>query len=239
MLPCSKNYFFCKTKSCVFDGSHAEKEAVVNHSAQAIRTTHLFRPFSIIAAILLAILTINPDIQAQTDPPKVEIGGHFSLLRLPMNRQGFDKTAPGGGVRATFNLNGALALEGEVNYYPEINPIPQIVESKALTGLFGVKAGWRSDKIGIFGKVRPGLLRYEEEIDPRIIFITPPPVPQNPHFALDLGGVLELYPSRRLVVRFDVGDTAIRFRYRSPLSGEIRFTEHNLQFNVGIGVRFF
>lgn len=190
------------------------------------------------SAMLLVALCSHP-AQAQSEVPKVEIGGHFSLLHLPGNTRGFDTTATGGGARATFNLNANVALEAEVNYYPEINPRrPIILDSPAVTGLFGVKAGWRGEKAGLFGKARPGLLHFEEKLNPNIIFIIPPPTPDNPHFALDLGGVLELYPTRHVVVRFDVGDTIIRFRYGSPLMGDSRFTQHNLQFNAGVGFRF-
>jgi hypothetical protein len=190
------------------------------------------------AIIIFVLFFVSRDTQAQSETPKVEIGGHFSLLHLPRNQRGFDRTAMGGGARATFNLNAGVALEGEVNFYPELNSNPIILESQAVVGLFGVKAGWRSEKMGVFGKVRPGVLHFDEKIDPTIVFIVPPPVPQNPHFALDLGGVLELYPSRRFVVRFDLGDTIIRFRYLNFLLIEDRFTKHNLQFNAGIGIRF-
>ena len=50
-------------------------------------------------------------------------------------------------------------------------------------------------------------------------------------FALDYGGVLELYPSRHVALRFDVGDTVIRF-------GNLGFTSHNLQITPGVAFRF-
>src|SRR5205085_1184479 len=63
------------------------------------------------------------------------------------------------------------------------------------------------------------------------------------HFALDAGGVLELYPSSRAIVRFDAGDTVIRLRHTAagglltlpPIAGD---TTHNFQFSVGFGYRF-
>jgi hypothetical protein len=72
-------------------------------------------------------------------------------------------------------------------------------------------------------------------------------------FALDLGGVVELYPSRRAVVRFDFGDTLISHPSRvfiniipgpgGPGTEEARThfngeTTHNFQFSVGFGIRF-
>lgn len=189
--------------------------------------------------IFFALFFVSRDAQAQSETPKVEVGGHFALLRLPRNQQGFDTTARGGGVRGTFNLTSGIGLEGEVNFFSDLNSTGFIIDSPAVLGLFGLKSGLRSEKVGVFAKARPGFLRFEEKIDPNVIFIAPPPVPQNPHFALDVGGVLELYPSRRIVVRFDLGDTIIRFRYRRFLLDENHFTKHNFQFNAGIGVRFF
>jgi hypothetical protein len=34
--------------------------------------------------------------------------------------------------------------------------------------------------------------------------------PSHNNFALDAGGVLELYPSSRTIIRFDAGDTIVR-----------------------------
>jgi hypothetical protein len=63
---------------------------------------------------------------------------------------------------------------------------------------------------------------------------------------MDVGGVLEFYPTKRILTRFDVGDTMIRYPSRdnpssfttSPpprLPSELR---HNLQVTAGIGFRF-
>jgi len=60
---------------------------------------------------------------------------------------------------------------------------------------------------------------------------------------MDLGGVVEVYPSERAIIRADVGDTIIRFPQRtfgsfnnpSIIRAE---TKHNLQVSVGFGWRF-
>jgi len=56
--------------------------------------------------------------RAQADTPRVELGAHFSLIRLPR----LDSTAPGVGGRITFNLNDHLAVEGEINLFPKDLP---------------------------------------------------------------------------------------------------------------------
>ncbi|MBK8316329.1 MAG: hypothetical protein IPL01_20860 [Acidobacteria bacterium] len=211
----------------------------MNYSTQTISVPKMHRPMMLTAAIIFfAFFSISPDVQAQTEPPKVEIGGHVSVLHLQGKQQIFEKTAVGGGLRGTFNLNAGLALEGEVNFYPEINSNPIIVDSKAVTGLFGVKAGWRSKKMGFFGKIRPGLLHFEEKIDPRMYLL---PLPRFRKIRT-LRSIWEaclscIPPAASSAIR--PGDTIIRFRYRSFLIGDRSFTNHNLQFNVGIGFRFF
>ncbi len=52
--------------------------------------------------------------------------------------------------------------------------------------------------------------------------------------AFDLGGVIELYPSRRVVVRVDAGDTIIRFNR----NGVGDLISHNFQLSTGVGFRF-
>ena len=73
------------------------------------------------------------------------------------------------------------------------------------------------------------------------------------NFATDLGGIVEFYPTRRLVTRFEAGDTLIHYRERTtsfisfdPVTGVpslVPFTlrsetRHNFQFVAGIGWRF-
>ena len=61
-------------------------------------------------------------------------------------------------------------------------------------------------------------------------------------FALDLGGGLEFYPSRRTFVRFDAGDRLVRFE-GPALSNDFEpieesFYSHDFRFSLGGGVRF-
>jgi hypothetical protein len=72
-------------------------------------------------------------------------------------------------------------------------------------------------------------------------------------FAMDVGGVVEFYPSKRIVTRFDLGDTIIHFNRRNfntvlfnqltntftpatiPIPAR---TSHNFQFMTSVGFRF-
>ncbi|HMB26765.1 MAG TPA: hypothetical protein VKS99_01610, partial [Blastocatellia bacterium] len=97
-------------------------------------------------------------------------------------------------------------------------------------GLFGVKTGMRSEKFGIFGKLRPGFFRFGESGS---LGVTGQSFTQ---FALDFGGVFELYPTRSVALRFDVGDTVIRFTNPNLVSST--FNSNNLQISTGIAFRF-
>jgi hypothetical protein len=173
------------------------------------------------AAVLLLIVTAQ-DARAQSETPKVELGAQYTVLRL----RDFDTTDSGVGGRITYNITDGFGIEGEMNFFPErrINfATLSSGNSRRTQGLFGVKTGIRSDGVGIFGKIRPGFIHFGDG--------APGPSSGATEFALDLGGVFEVYPSRPVALRFDLGDTIIRF-------GGLGFTSHNLQFTAGVALRF-
>src|SRR5262245_49546580 len=189
------------------------------------------------AFLLAAILIVNQQTTlAQSEEPKVEVSIHFTTLRLTE----FDRADPGVGSRIAFNLNKHIALEGEFNFLSR-----DIASSDNRTqGLFGAKAGWRGDRFGVFAKARPGFVHFSRmeipcvKTDPAPLACT---VGGATPFAFDLGGVLEIYPSRHTVLRFDAGDTMIRYeRLRGAAvgGGSEHFVSHNPQFSVGVGYRF-
>jgi hypothetical protein len=212
-----------------------------------------------LAVIILSLAFLhfgNSSAQGQVDAPKVEVGGQFTFINLqPPTFNGFlgDRSGDlGFGGRITYNLTKVFSLEAEVNYFPEVKNVnPFLGPSNAgrkVQGLFGAKAGIRRDKFGIFGKVRPGLMHFSGVFD--CLGQGDPDLQCGPHpkteFALDVGGVAEYYPTRHVALRFDLGDTLIRFSERhffiidaSPLPGTLPAkTTNNLQFNIGVAYRF-
>ena len=181
------------------------------------------------AALLLMIPTQNAQAQGQSETPKVEIGAHYTLLRF----RDFSVTDSGVGGRVTFNLTDNIGIEGELNFFPQkrsnsLTVFPLFVDSTRTQGLFGVKTGLRSEKAGIFGKFRPGFVRFGDSgVVPGLGFT---------QFALDFGGVFELYPTRSVALRFDVGDTVIRITNPNLVSNT--FYSNNLQISTGVAFRF-
>jgi len=236
----------------------------------------------ILSVALLSICLSARQTRAQSDLPKFEVDGHFSVIhfgeqtainKIPIclgtnckviTEPFSHPTEPGFGGRFGYNLSRHLAIEAEMNFFPRDRKFEL---GRKLEGLFGVKAGKRFGKFGVFGKARPGFLRvsggdFVEK--PGVVCIQPFPAPVgcfNPvartQFAFDAGGVIEYYPTKRLIIRFDVGDTIVRFGERKVVASVPFFnpssgappaaiglvgapaeTTHNFLTNIGVGFRF-
>ena len=115
----------------------------------------------------------------------------------------------------------------------------------SLDAFSGVKAGLRRDKFGIFGKVRPGAVVFSRTED-RIFITSTSAVISNsklPSFALDTGGIVELYPSRRFIIRAEAGNVSIFYPAKTTYGQGEAFhspgTERaSVLFLLGAGWRF-
>lgn len=213
------------------------------------------------ATTALSFLVSN--VSAQSDPdelPKFEVGAHFTSLTKP--GFGGGNTNPGFGGRFTYNINETFALEGVGNFFPgACRGCGRLGDNSGnmMQGLGGVKIGKRFQKWGIFGKARAGVVSFSQG-DGKFVITNPAStfpfdfqLNRTNNFAADLGGIVEFYPTKRLVTRFEAGDTLIHYRARTtnfisfdPVTGApslIPFTlrsetRHNFQFVAGIGWRF-
>ncbi|HET6975967.1 MAG TPA: outer membrane beta-barrel protein [Pyrinomonadaceae bacterium] len=196
--------------------------------------------------LLLSIFLVTSVAVAQSKKEKIEIGVQTTSLTLfEPEFSSFDSTQAGVGGRVTYNFNRSIAAEAEINFFPQKQFI-LTADGSAIQAQFGVKAGKRFEKFGIFGKVRPGFLSVN-----RVGSLIPGPtfaftIDRRAFFTLNAGGVLELYPSKKLVVRFDAGDTMVRhpalFGQTSILDPSISLIRpakfnHNFQFTAGVAFR--
>ena len=177
-----------------------------------------------------------PDVDAH----KAEVGVFYTGVNL----EGFGETVNGLGGRFGYNLNRHLALDAEFSFFPETRLGNRQLGQKA-QGFVGVKAGARASRVGVFAKARPGVMFIGEVTSGFNCTGTSfgqTCRPSHNNFALDAGGVLELYPSARTIVRLDAGDTIVRIR--NATAGVIGApavtsdTTHSFQFSVGFGYRF-
>src|SRR5713226_9738197 len=110
-----------------------------------------------VSIIALFLLADSQRVSAQSKTPKFEVGTQFSLIRF----SDLDITEPGFGGRFTYNINDHLAVEAEGNFFSRKlkDSFGETLQGGRKTqGLFGVKLGARSKRIGVFGKVRPGFV---------------------------------------------------------------------------------
>ena len=199
------------------------------------------------AATIGLALACGDSLRAQATVPPLEVAGHVSTVRLGEPGD----TNAGFGGRVTVNLAPWFALEAGGSVFPDetfslpvspaLAPSSRLLHHRRRFEAFaGPKLTLRGDRVGVFVVVRPGVTRArdggidcEGPICPLILVARSQ---YRSELALDAGGGLEIYPSRRTVVRFDVGDLVIRHRSAAPPCRGC--TTHNLHSRLGVGVRF-
>lgn len=202
-----------------------------------------------LAAALTFLSVMCGQARAQEEAPKFEVGAQFSSIDVDDNPSDFsfcnscdEFVYRGVGGRFTYNVNDGLAVETEVNFFLNRNEgyTSRRVGGRPVQALFGVKAGRRFGRVGFFGKARPGVISFSEPLSYGLGFSNST-VMRRTHFNLDVGGVFEVYPSRGVLLRFDAGDTLIRYGAENlggAVSGVEGDTRHNFQFSTGVGFRF-
>jgi hypothetical protein len=211
---------------------------------------------SFLVAVVCVFLLHSIALSQSQDLPKFELAGEFTTFE----RGDFtgSVTDPGIGGRFTYNLNKVFSLEAAGYFFPK-GCVSCRQNGRVTEILGGIKVGKRFENWGIFGKARPGVVSFSEG-DFDIIptgggGVFPFRVERSPlnGFATDVGAVLEFYPSKRIVTRFDAGDTMIHFPTRTrnfvqldPATGGLSLvpftvpgrTTHHFQFMTSIGFRF-
>jgi len=215
--------------------------------------------------------------RAQSDDKKFEVGGQFAVLRVPQPNVSVTtlpcvvapcpttivttenrNTNYGFGGRFGYRVSKYFTLEGEGNFFPHDGVLDA---GRKIQGFFGVKAGKRFEKIGVFAKARPGFVRYSRgdyrEPGGPCIAVFPQPIGcfqalGRTSFAIDLGGVFEYYPTKRTIIRFDAGDTIVRLPARNVAAFQTNTasflslvvvpapseTRNHFQASAGFGFRF-
>jgi hypothetical protein len=209
----------------------------------------------VIVSLIGLLLLSSPAVSQSEDVPKFEVAAEFTSLER--DNGGGKRSEPGVGARFTFNLNRVVSLETAGYFFPK-RCFDCSNNGRVTEVLGGVKVGKRFQNWGIFAKARPGVISFGQG---KFNIV---PAPSNPGFpftfeaerlstfATDIGGVIEFYPSRRIVTRFDAGDTIIHFNRRT--TNGIRFdpergfslvpftfpsrNSHNFQFMASVGFRF-
>ena len=199
----------------------------------------MFRRFLFLMAALLVFMVGAARAQdpSPVEEHKFEVGAFYTLIQL-------GEGVSGVGGRFAYNFNKHLALDAEASIFPRRHLGNDQTGQKA-QGFVGVRAGARSKYVGVFAKARPGVMFIGEVtsgFDCNSTSFGQVCRPEHSHFALDVGGVLEFYPTRRAIIRVDAGDTIVRVNNatRGFFTGSQSTSDitHNFQASVGFGYRF-
>lgn len=177
-----------------------------------------------------------------------DLGGTFSTLMTALSgAQAQATTLYGFGGYASRRIWRVFYFDGGVFYFPHSNTSSEpLYGGPVFQGLAGVKGGIRRNRMGFFGKVRPGVQSYANTL--ASINVAPPEATtytfsRANEFVLDLGGIIEFYPSERSTLRIEAGDTHTFYSSRTVNSGGVPVTYdpgmlHTIQIAVGYGWRF-
>jgi hypothetical protein len=198
--------------------------------------------------ILIVLVLAIPGIAAAQDMgPRYELGGlmTYTFLREIGTRDvGAGTESVGFGGRLVYRLFPAVDLETEINFLPG----NAATSGNHVQGLFGVKAGKRWEKVGLFLKARPGFMHFRRDPfgvgKPGGSFFSHERA-SSTEPSLDLGGVVEYYTASGLIFRFDLGHNVIRYAPRTVRTSDFvppfeagGFTTQNWQGSFGVGFRF-
>src|SRR5712692_9524671 len=123
------------------------------------RRSFVRKSFSFALSVIAVFLFVGSErVFAQSKTPKFEVGAQFSLIRF----SDLEITEPGFGGRFTYNINKHVAVEAEVNLFPRDRQDSNDASKGGhkAQALFGIKAGTRGRRVGLFGKIRPGLVNF-------------------------------------------------------------------------------
>ena len=194
------------------------------------------------AFVLLLPVAASPAF-AQDSYTRFEFGTQYSTVRLTNSNLGATNYSGFGG-RFDWNLNRRLALESQLDFFPEhARPLLSIQGGQTLQAVFGLRAKViQTRRLSVFGLIRPGFFHFTDVLYFNSSSTTGFAEQPETHFALNLGGGLEYYLNPRWVLRADIeGDP-----YRVPntnvaFSGGSAFSvgkiDDTTRFSFGVAYR--
>jgi hypothetical protein len=127
---------------------------------------------------------------------------HLSLAQMQANS--------GGGAWISWNFSRYLSFDAAAFYDPVKDGFIFPQDGGTTTDVFtGFKAGIRREHLGYFAKVRPGIMQFSRTnwLDNAGKAYWE----KTTDFAIDAGGVIEVYPSRHTILRAEAGNAFIHY----------------------------
>lgn len=158
-----------------------------------------------------------------------EVNVHASVLRLPELAETPVGVGVGFSYAALFPL---ISIDAELNHFPT----SASGNFGATQGFFGLRAGIRVRKLGLFAKLRPGFIQFEDGASQGRLT-------SRTQFNLDVGGGFEYDLLPHIAVRVDLAEAIIPFGNATLLAGPGVVgvplgTQHDFEAEVGAVVHF-
>lgn len=161
----------------------------------------------------------------------------------------FDGTDIGGGARLTFKPSSMIGVDADVTWYPgDFPPDGVPFTGNRFEGFLGATIGPRLTGFRPFARVAGGFMKVSAASEPfACIAIFPPPLNCTMAAgqtlpAIEIGGGLELIPTGRTLLRFDISDRILKYPGPTFDSNfnvkDDGFFGGALKFTVGAGIRF-
>jgi len=145
-----------------------------------------------------------------------DVGALFALQPRILPEFEYLSAYPSWGLWSSWNFSRHVSWDSAVMHSGRNSGFTEWIDyqagGRAFEALTGVKLGIRRDHMGYFGELRVGTITFGET-EKQIVVPTPGVVDfylgmfTNP--VLNAGGVLEVYPSRHTILRFDMGSATI------------------------------
>src|SRR5882724_4737926 len=155
------------------------------------------------AAFFAFVLCASPCLQSQdtSKPTRFEAGPQIAFLVHGSNGLTSNQFLLGG--RFTFNAYRWLGIESERGFTPQQQAF---LGGRTNQILFGPKVGIRKQKVGAFIKARGGFSTTGNVVKTIDITSNVDTSARHTDPVIDLGGVIEVYPAKRWILRYDFSD---------------------------------
>lgn len=196
--------------------------------------------------LVVCFLAFAASSLAQDAYTRVELGVQYSTIELTSPSGGATQ-ASGFGGRFDWNFNRRLALESQIDFWPETSvPLFGVQGGQTLQAVFGLRAKVvQTRRFAVFGLIRPGILHFSDVLDfhgvssSGFISYTRP----ETHFVLNLGGGVEFSLTPHWILRADIEGNPYRVQNETiPFEGGgseflIGKINDTTRFSVGVAYR--
>ncbi|MGB9105382.1 MAG: hypothetical protein WCC59_11535 [Terriglobales bacterium] len=167
-----------------------------------------------ILRLTVLLFTFSAIAIGQTGTRRFELGEQYTYF---VQRHAYRPGDSMLGIRFDFNITKYFALDSQFDFGLRTLPPPAVSSingGRLIVGRFGVKAGKRFRRFGVFGEIRPGFISASNALLLLDLQNGALRFGRLTERALNLGTAFEYRPVKHFGIRADVGDTLVFYARR-------------------------